>query len=143
VDCRSRRQNLHQGCRTNATTATGRWGADNAIYYVADPLPNDRAVAPGSPDVRRARTTSTDSAAGDNPVQVTRHVDGNLFWPSMSSDGKVIVYEELFRIWKLDVASGKTNEIKIEIAADEGQQTDVEAVKDEIDSFDLAPGAAR
>ena len=76
-------------------------------------------------------------------MQVTRHVDGNLFWPSMSSDGKVIVYEELFRIWKLDVASGKTNEIKIEIAADEGQQTDVEAVKDEIDSFDLAPGAAR
>ena len=25
------------------------WGADNAIYFVADPLPNDRTVVPGQP----------------------------------------------------------------------------------------------
>ena len=96
------------------------WGADGAIYFVADPLPNDKSVAPGSPDVRKSvNNIYKIPAKGGQPVQVTHHPDGNLFWPSMSSDGKVIVYEELFGIWKLDVASGKTNEIKIEIAADE------------------------
>ena len=30
------------------------WGADNAIYFVADPLPNDKAVKPGSLDVRKS-----------------------------------------------------------------------------------------
>src|SRR3954463_14678827 len=121
------------------------WGADGAIYYVADPLPNDKSVAPGSPDVRRsANNIFKVPAAGGQPVQITRHVDGNLFWPSMSSDGKVIVYEELFGIWKLDVATGKTSEIKIEIAADEkDNETDVEAVKDEVDAFDLSPSGRR
>ena len=46
---------------------------------------------------------------------MTKHTDGNVFWPSMSSDGKTIVYEDNFGIWKLDVASGRTNEIKLDI----------------------------
>src|SRR6185295_18939112 len=81
---------------------------------------------------------------GGTPVQVTKHADGNLFWPSISSDGKVIVYEELFGIWKLDVASGRTSEIRIEIAADEkDNESDVETVKDEVDAFDLSPSGRR
>jgi len=121
------------------------WGGDGAIYYVADPLPNDKSVAPGSPEVRKsANNIYKIPAAGGQPVQVTRHVDGNLFWPSMSSDGKVIVYEELFGIWKLDVATGKTSEIKIEIAGDEkDNESDVETVKDEVDAFDLSPSGRR
>jgi len=121
------------------------WGADGAIYYVADPLPNDKSIVPGSADVRRsANNIYKIPASGGAPVQVTRHVDGNLFWPSMSSDGKVIVYEELFGLWKLDVATGKTNEIKIEIAADDkDNESDVETVRDEVDSFDLSPSGRR
>jgi tricorn protease len=121
------------------------WGADGAIYYVADPLPNDKSVAPGSPAVRNSvNNIYKIPVSGGQPVQVTRHVDGNLFWPSMSSDGKVIVYEELFGIWKLDVATGKTSEIKVEIAADEkDNETDVESVSNEVDSFDLSPSGRR
>ena len=67
-------------------------------------------------------------------MQVTKHTDGNLFWPSMSSDGKVIVYEDNFGIWKLDVASGKTTEIKLDIATDEKEnEVDVETVSNEVD----------
>jgi tricorn protease len=121
------------------------WGADGAIYYVADPLPNDKSVAPGSPEVRKsANNIYRIPAGGGTPVQVTKHVDGNLFWPSMSSDGKVIVYEELFGIWKLDVATGRTSEIRIEIAADEkDNERDVDAVKDEVDAFDISPSGRR
>jgi tricorn protease len=121
------------------------WGADGAIYYVADPLPNDKSVVPGSPDARKsANNIYKIPASGGQPVQLTRHVDGNLFWPSMSSDGKVIVYEELFGIWKLDVASGKTNEIRIEIAADEkDNESDVDTLTNEVDAFDISPSGRR
>ena len=96
------------------------WGADNAIYYVADPLPNDKNVKPGSDEVRQSvNNIYKIPVRGGQPVQVTRHTDGSLFWPSMSSDGKVIVYEDNFGIWKLDVATGRSREIQIEINTDE------------------------
>ena len=121
------------------------WGADGSIYYVADPLPNDKDVAPGSPEVRKsANNIYKIPVRGGQPVQVTHHPDGNLFWPSMSSDGKVIVYEELFGIWKLDVSSGKTSEIKIDIAADEKEnEEDFETMTNEVDAFDISPSGRR
>jgi tricorn protease len=77
-------------------------------------------------------------------VQVTKHTTGNLFWPSMSSDGKVIVYEENFGLWKLDVATGRTSEIKLEISSDEkANEVDVEVVTNTVDSFDISPSGRR
>jgi len=121
------------------------WGADGAIYFVADPLPNDKSVAPGSADVRKSvNNIYKIPAKGGQVVQVTHHPDGNLFWPSISSDGKTIVYEELFGIWKLDVATGKTNEIKIDIAADEkDNEDDIVTVTNEVDAFDVSPSGRR
>ncbi|OFW09339.1 MAG: hypothetical protein A3H96_07960 [Acidobacteria bacterium RIFCSPLOWO2_02_FULL_67_36] len=121
------------------------WGADNAIYYVADPLPNDKSVKPGSPEVRKSvNNIYKIPAAGGQPVQVTKHTDGSLFWPSMSSDGKTIVYEDNFGIWKLDVASGRTSEIKIDIATDEkANEYEVETVTNEVAGFDISPSGRR
>ncbi len=67
-----------------------------------------RAVKPGSPEVRKSVNNiyRIPASGSGQPVQVTKHTDGSLFWPSMSSDGKVIVYEDNFGIWKLDVAIG-------------------------------------
>ncbi len=121
------------------------WGADNAIYYVADPLASDKSVEPGSAEVRRsANNIYKIPAAGGQPVQVTRHADGNVFWPSMSADGKTIVYEDNFGIWKLDVASGRTNEIKLDITTDEkDNEREIETVSNEVDSFDVSPSGRR
>ncbi len=121
------------------------WGADNAIYYVADPLPNDRSVVAGSADVRKSLNNIYKiPVAGGQPVQVTKHPTGNLFWPSMSSDGKTIVYEENFGIWKLDVATGRNNEIRIDIATDEkDNENDYESVSNEVDSYDISPSGRR
>jgi tricorn protease len=121
------------------------WGADGAIYYVADPLPNEKNVKPGSPDVRASVNNIYKIAVkGGAPVQVTKHGDGSLFWPSMSSDGKTIVYEGNFGIWKLDVATGRASEIKIDIGT-EAKDNEVEfrAVSDEVDSFDISPSGRR
>jgi tricorn protease len=121
------------------------WGADGSIYFVADPLANDRGLAPGSAEVRKSvNNIYKVPAAGGQPTQVTRHTSGSLFWPSMSSDGKVIVYEDGFGIWKLDVASGRTSEIKLSIATDEKEnELEVEALSNTVDSFDISPSGRR
>ncbi len=122
------------------------WGADDAIYFVADPLPNDRNVKPGSADVRRSVNNiyKIPAHGTGQPVQVTKHNDGSLFWPSMSSDGKVIVYEDNFGIWKLDVASGRTSEIKIDIVTDEKEnEVEYETITNDVDAFDISPSGRR
>src|SRR4029079_1194013 len=121
------------------------WGADDSIYFVADPLPNDKSVKPGSFEVRKSLNNIYKiPAKGGQPVQVTKHTDGNGFWPSMSSDGKVIVYEDNFGIWKLDVACGRTTEIKLDITTDEKEnQADVVTVTNEVDAFDISPSGRR
>ena len=121
------------------------WGADGSIYFVGDPLPNEKSVSPGSLDVRKSvNNIYKIPAKGGVPTQVTRHTDGGLFWPSMSSDGKVIVYEDNFGIWKLDVASGKSSEIKLDISSDDKQnEVEFETITNEVDAFDLSPSGRR
>ena len=121
------------------------WGADGSIYFVGDPLPNEKSVSPGSLDVRKSVNNIYKIAAkGGAPTQVTRHTDGGLFWPSMSSDGKMIVYEDNFGIWKLDVASGKSSEIKLDISSDDKQnEVEFETITNEVDAFDLSPSGRR
>ena len=117
------------------------WGTDDAIYFVGDPLSNEKTVKPGSAEVRKSvNNIYKIPVKGGQPVQVTRHTGGNLFWPSMSTDGKVIVYEDNFGIWKLDVASGRTNEIKLDITTDEkDNEREIETVTKEVDTFDISP----
>jgi tricorn protease len=122
------------------------WGPKDEIYFVADPLPNEKGIKPGSAEVRKSVNNiyRISAKGGSQPVQVTKHTDGSLFWPSMSSDGKVIVYEENLGIWKLDVASGKASEIKLDIISDDKEnETDVETINSELDSFDLSPSGRR
>ena len=45
--------------------------------------------------------------------QVTQFKDGRVLWPSISYDGKTIVFEREFGIWKLDTAGGKAVPIEI------------------------------
>jgi tricorn protease len=121
------------------------WGSDDAIYFVGDPLPNEKNVKPGSPEVRASvNNIYKIPAKGGSAVQVTKHADGSLFWPSMSNDGKTIVYEDNFGIWKLDVASGRTNEIKIDLGTDDKEnEVEFRAVSDEVDAFDISPSGRR
>ncbi|HYL09885.1 MAG TPA: S41 family peptidase [Candidatus Acidoferrales bacterium] len=81
---------------------------------------------------------------GGKPVQVTHHKDGSLFYPSISGDGKVIVYEENFGLWKLDTATGKTIEVKIAISSDDKENNfQALTVNGEADQYDLSPSTRR
>jgi Tol biopolymer transport system component len=45
--------------------------------------------------------------------QITQFKDGRVLWPNISYDGKVIVFERNFGIWKFDTANNQASEIKI------------------------------
>ena len=122
------------------------WGRGE-IYFVSDrdPAGGTKALKAGDQEVMQsANNLWKIPEAGGKPVPVTRYRHGNLFWPTISSDGKVIVYENDFGIGKLETATGKTTEIRINIASDD-KENNVELLKinSEADSFDLSPSTKR
>ena len=123
------------------------FGRSGQIYFVADCLPEEREknVKFGGPEVMKSVYNIWKiSERGGKPVQVTYHTSGNLAFPSISADGKTIVYEEGFGLWKLDTASGKTSEIKINIATDvKENEVELRTVSSEAESFSLSPSGKR
>ncbi len=76
------------------------WTADaKSIYYVSD---------------RSGAQNIWVRPMGGTARQVTKFKDGRVLWPNMSYDGKTIVFERNFEIWKMDTATG--NAIQIQIA---------------------------
>ncbi|HXG09158.1 MAG TPA: S41 family peptidase [Gemmataceae bacterium] len=116
--------------------------ANGEIYFVSDRAVMAKA---GSKEVMKSVNNIWKvSEYGGPPVQVTRHTSGSLFWPSMSADGKVIVYEENFGLWKLDVATGRTTAIKIDLITDEPENSrETLTINGEADSYHLSPSGKR
>jgi tricorn protease len=119
-----------------------QYAANGAIYFVSD---RDVMAKAGDPKVWKSTYNIYKIAdTGGAPTQVTHFTDGSLFFPSISSDGKVIVFEENFGLWKLDVASGHASEVKIDISADDKSNNfRVLTVNGETDSYDLSPSTLR
>jgi tricorn protease len=115
---------------------------DREIYFVSDRDVHGKA---GSPEVLKScNNIWRISEDGGEPVQITHHTSGSLFWPSLSSDGRTIVYEENFALWRLDVSSGKTAKVKINITSDDKENNqDTLVVNGEADSFHVSPSGKR
>jgi tricorn protease len=123
------------------------FGRSGEIYFVADRLPGDqeKAVKFAGPEVMKSVYNIWKiSERGGQPVQVTHHTSGNLGFPTISTDGKTIVYEENFGLWKLDVASGKSAEIRVKIMSDvKENEVEWRAIASEAESFSLSPSGKR
>jgi Tol biopolymer transport system component/C-terminal processing protease CtpA/Prc len=50
---------------------------------------------------------------GGAPRQVSRFDDGRVLWPTISYDGRTIVFERDFEIWKLETADGRAARVPI------------------------------
>jgi len=112
------------------------------IYFVSD---REVAAKAGTAEVLKSTNNIWRiSDRGGRPVQVTRHRSGSLFFPAISADGKVIVYEENFGLWKLDTTSGQAVEVPIDIASDTKDNTfEVVTYNGEADSYHLSPSTKR
>ncbi|HEV2689368.1 MAG TPA: S41 family peptidase [Bryobacteraceae bacterium] len=121
------------------------FGRNGEIYFVSDRMPNEKSLKWGGPEVMKSTNNIWKiSDRGGAPVQVTHHTSGNLFFPSISADGRTIVYEENFGLWKLDTASGKSTQISVDIKTDlKESEVELRTIQNEADSFHLSPSTRR
>jgi tricorn protease len=96
VDMRNFRQHTHD--------ASPMWGADGMIYFASE--------RDGTFNIWRI------AAAGGAPEQYTRHVGDGVKYPSISPDGRTIIYEYGFELWAVDVPAGQPRRIQVELAFD-------------------------
>ncbi|HEY1336947.1 MAG TPA: S41 family peptidase [Bryobacteraceae bacterium] len=52
-------------------------------------------------------------ALGGKAQAVTHFTNGRVVWPSISADGRVIVFERDFGVWRLDTETGKAAQVEI------------------------------
>ncbi|MCB1024570.1 MAG: PD40 domain-containing protein, partial [Acidobacteria bacterium] len=72
--------------------------------------------------------------------QITDFKSGRVLWASISYDGKEIVFERDFKIWKLDTKSGKTAPLTITLRGNvAGPATSRMDVSSDISEFALSP----
>ncbi|MCM3905141.1 MAG: S41 family peptidase [Pyrinomonadaceae bacterium] len=108
------------------------WGHDGAIYFVSDRDGNGLTNIWRIPD------------SGGKADPVTAFKSGDVRWPSISSDGRVIVFEHDFGIWKLDLNSKKAAPITLNIAAETQENlSEVQTFSSQADDYDLAPSSRR
>ena len=81
------------------------WGKGGRIYFVSD---RDGIANLFTYDVETKRIN-----------HVTRHTRGGIQWPSMSPDGRWIVYENEGRLWRLDTESEISEEILVTAPGDD------------------------
>jgi tricorn protease len=75
------------------------WSGDGrSLYYVSD---------------RSGAQNIWMQPIGGSPRPVTPFRDGRVLWPSITPDGRTIVFERDFGIWKLDTRSGKASPVPI------------------------------
>jgi tricorn protease len=73
---------------------------------------------------------------------VTTFKNGDVRWPAISADGKVIMFEHDFGIWKLDVNTKRATEIKLNIDAETQENlSEMQSFSSQADDYDLAPNS--
>lgn len=109
------------------------WSADGGkLFYVSDrtdsgnknSAQNIWTATPGRSDARR----------------LSNFTDGRVLWPSVSYDGREIVFEHNFAIWKLDTENGKASEVAIiRRGASAGPGVERQRITDQISELQLSP----
>ena len=109
------------------------WSGDGrSLFFVADRsdsankngAQNIWAITPGRSEARR----------------VSNFTDGRVLWPNISYDGREIVFEHNFSIWKLDVENGKAAEVAItRRGASAGPGIERVRLTDQINELQLSP----
>ncbi len=106
------------------------WGKDGKIYFASE----RKGIS---------NIFSLDPKTG-KIVQITRHTDDGVQWPSMSADGHWIVYENDARLFLLDTHSGKTKEVVVYAPIDfHYDLVTFENPTKYIQGFDISPSGKR
>lgn len=102
------------------------WSSDGAkVYYVSD---------------QNGEQNIWSQDINGNAEQVTDFNDGRVLWAKISYDGKEIVFERDFNIWKLNTVSGKASPLPIKLRGSVGSPlVENKKLSSEIKEFALSP----
>ena len=102
------------------------WSKDGrTIYYVSD---------------RSGAQNVWARDLGGKARQVTQFKDGRVLWPSIGYDGRTIVFERNFQIWKMDTGNGRAQAVSItRRGAPAGPAVEHLRLTDQISEIALAP----
>jgi tricorn protease len=100
------------------------WSSDGStIFYVSDrngaqniwsqPARSVASDATGEGAPATKRRSERQEAQNARARQITKFKDGRVLWPTISYDGRTIVFERDFEIWKLETATGKAAQVPI------------------------------
>ena len=108
------------------------WGRDGFVYFVSD------REGRGLSNIWRV------AEKGGTAEQVTTFRTGDVRWPAISADGKVITFEHEHGIWKLDVGTKRATPLALDIAAEtQDNMTEVRTFNSEADDYSLEPAGRR
>jgi tricorn protease len=108
------------------------WAKDGNVYFVSDR------------EGKGLTNIWSTSESGGKAERVTSFKSGDVRFPSISPDGRVIVFEHEFGIWKLDTASKKATPIRLDIDAEtQENDSEVRSFSSEADDYDVAPNSRR
>ena len=106
------------------------WSSGGDIYFVSD------RDGGGLTNIWRV------SESGGKADRVTSFKSGDVRFPSISADGRMIVFEHDFGIWKLDTGSRKATPIHLNIDADTQENaTETRLFNSEADEYELSPNS--
>jgi tricorn protease len=102
------------------------WGADSrTLFYVSDRNGAQNIWRRGPDGAARA---------------VTNFTAGRVLWPTISYDGKTIVFERDFRVWRLDTSTSRAAEVRItRRGSPAGPGVEHLRQQDQIQDFALSP----
>jgi Tol biopolymer transport system component/C-terminal processing protease CtpA/Prc len=102
------------------------WNPDGkTLYYVSD---------------RSGAENIWTKPLGGAAHEVTHFREGRVLWPAISNDGRTIVFEREFGIWKLNVASGEAVRVSVALrGAPAGQTAEHRSLTNGFDELALSP----
>ncbi len=102
------------------------WSADGkSLYYISD---------------RDSAENIWVKPLNGTPRAVTHFRDGRVLWPAISNDGRTIVFERDFGIWKFNVASGEATRVAITLrGAPAGPVVEHRSLTNGFEELELSP----
>lgn len=112
--------------RSHCNDVYPMWGADGMIYFSSE--------RDGTYNIWRI------SPKGGTPQEVTHLKDGGVFFPTISPDGKKVIFQNDFDLWTLDLPNGTPKKITIPLAFDpKDSDLDVITSDSRADGFGPSP----
>jgi tricorn protease len=77
------------------------------------------------------------------PRQVTKFASGRVLWPSISYDGKAVVFEHDFKIWQLDTKTSEAFEVPLKLVGSAAGPVTTHTMLNQFTDLALSPDAKK